>query len=196
VISVAVANESGKVDLNSSQPELVEVLVNSVVSGEGDARAIASRILKIRQPPATTGAGVQSGGVTTPLFRSVMELERVEGLQPALFGALWPLVTVHSGSPGVNPLVASEDVLKAISGGTRLTSRAQMQRSASAFLLAEAPGRTFLIESEASTPARVSFSRNAVVEFTPGPPISYSIREWREGARSIRSLAVSDTPPC
>jgi general secretion pathway protein K len=197
VVSVSVWNESGKVDLNTAQPELIDALVKSAANAEGDYRAIALSILRMRQPTASAEAGASSGGPAPPRFRSVMELGRVAGVGSEMANSLLPLVTVNSGSPGVNPRVASDDVLRAISGGNARVSRAQMERSASAFLLADAPGRAFMIAGEAAAASGARFSRDAIVEFAPGPPLTYSIREWRQGPTRLGSgVNGAILPPC
>ncbi|GEP07577.1 hypothetical protein MOX02_56150 [Methylobacterium oxalidis] len=197
ILAVAVANESGKVDLNGATPDLVAALIRGVAP---EARAAVRSLLRLReaaqnakdqaqtqqnQTPQAQAGQLQAGQVRqsqesreTPAFRSAVELARVPGVDRALFETLLPMVTTHTGSPGLNAQVAATATLLAVTGAR---SRAEAERANAAFFLAQAPGRVFLIRGEAVTRTGARVAREAVVEFTPGPPVAYSIREWREG---------------
>ncbi|MER2263868.1 hypothetical protein [Methylobacterium oxalidis] len=192
ILAVAVANESGKVDLNAATPDLVAALIRGVAP---EARAAVRSLLHLReaaqhakdqaQTQQSQTQQTQAGQVQqfqesreTPAFRSAVELARVPGVDRTLFETLLPMVTTHTGSPGLNAQVAATATLLAVTGAR---SRAEAERANAAFFLAQAPGRVFLIRGEAVTRTGARVAREAVVEFTPGPPAAYSIREWREG---------------
>ncbi|MEA1833480.1 type II secretion system protein GspK [Methylobacterium durans] len=203
-LAVSVVNESGKVDLNTGAPELVAALLR----GAGPETGAAARsLLRLREAaargreqqaqadrPAVNGPQAASGRPEAPvLFRSVMELARVPGVDRPLFETLLPMVTVHTGSPGLNAQVAATATLRAVSGAR---SRAEAERANVPFFLAQAPGRVFLIRGEAATRTGARVAREAIVEFTPGPPAGYSIREWREGGPAPAPAGPGGRIPC
>ncbi|MDR7039567.1 general secretion pathway protein K [Methylobacterium sp. BE186] len=189
-LAVAVADESGKVDLNAGTPELVAALVRGVAPEAGPATL---GLLRLREA-AKREPGRGAAEPAPPLFRSVMELAQVPGIDRPLFEALVPLVTVHTGSPGLNARAAPTATLLAVTGAR---TRAEAERSGTPFFLAQAPGRTVLIRGEAVTRSGARAAREAIVEFTPGPPAGYSIREWREGGPSGALVpAAGGQVPC
>ena len=189
-LAVAVFDESGKVDLNTAEPELLEVLLRSVASlSDASPQQLTKAILAVREKAA---AAAGSEGPAPPAFRSIFELDQVEGIGRDALRALVPLVTVHSRSPGVNPQVASPDVIKALTPG-----RSGLGREVPSYFVADAPGRVFVIASEARTASGASAAREAVVEFST-EPLGRFIREWRESALRALSGAVTGAglAPC
>ena len=177
-MAVSVQNENGKVDLNAAQPDLIAALVKGVMPGDRNASALVRSLLRGRE--------AEKGDAAGPTFVSALELEQVPGIDHRLFLALAPMVTVHSGSPGLNARLAPAALLAAVSGSV---GPAEAERRSSAFFLAGVPGRTVLIAGAAATPSGIGFSRAAIVEFTVGPPPSYRIREWREGLTVVEPSA-------
>ena len=92
----------------------------------------------------------------------------------------------------MNPRVASPDVIKALTPG-----RSGLGREVPSYFVADAPGRVFVIASEARTASGASAAREAVVEFST-EPLGRFIREWRESALRALSGAVTGAglAPC
>jgi general secretion pathway protein K len=183
-LRVAVMHESGKVDLNTARAELVAALLKGVV-GEGRHQAILHELVRLRE----------SGTAPThrTVFESALQIGQVPGIDDRLAERLLPLVTVHSGSPGLHARLASADVLSAVSGQS---DPALAQRRNAAFFLADVPGPSVQITAEAWTSLGVRFARSAIVEFLPERPASYRIREWREGSPSPGPPPARNRPSC
>jgi general secretion pathway protein K len=187
-LAIAVFDESGKVDLNTAEPELLEVLLRSVASpSDASPQQLTKAILAVREKAA---AAASSEGPAPPAFRSIFELDQIQGIGRDALRALVPLVTVHSRSPGVNPRVASADVIKAL-------TPQRSGREVPSYFVADAPGRVFVIASEARTASGASAAREAVVEFST-EPLGRFIREWRDSGLRVLSGAVTGAglAPC
>ena len=182
-LRVAVTHESGKVDLNTAQAELIAALMRGIMP-DGPHRAVVRAILNLRD----------SGTDRThhAAFASALQIGQVPGLDRPAFERLLPLITVQSGSPGLNARLASAEILTALSGQS---NAADAQRRHPAFFLADVPGPAVQITADAQTALGVRFARGAIVEFLPERPISYRIREWREGA-PLPGPPVRNGPSC
>ncbi len=130
-VRVTVTHESGKVDLNTAQADLVAALIRGIVR-DGQTRAVVRDILSLR--------GSRAGRKPQPAFESALQIGQIPGIGRREFEALLTLVTVHSGSPGLNARLASAEVLNAVS---EHGNPAEAQRRNAAFFLADVPGRSF-----------------------------------------------------
>jgi len=184
-IGVSVSNESGKVDLNAAKPALIEALLMGAMSRDRNALGLARSILHARRTDGMEGAKTA--------FDTVLQLGQIPGINRRLLRTLVPLVTVHSRSPGLNARVALPSLLAAVSSGTSPT-KAEAQNAT--FYVADVLGTTVLIEGVSVTNVGIGFSRVAIVEFLPGPPASYRIREWREGFSTVVLAPGDGLPAC
>lgn len=171
-LHLAVTHESGKVDLNTAQADLIAALIRGVV-GDGRHRAVVRAILSLR--------GTKPVRTNPAAFDSALQIGQVPGIDRSAFAVLLPMVTVHSGSPGLNARLASAEVLSTVSGQS---DPASAQRRNGAFFLADVPGPTVQVAADARTGSGVHFARTAIVEFLLEGPVSFRIREWREGSPS------------
>ena len=192
-LAISVVDEGGKIDLNTANTELIEALIRGMNADGKVAALVAKNIQKLREAPAEARSA-QGASSSAPALRSVFELHQVAGVNRDLFRALVPLVTVHSGSTGVDPGVAPLELLRAVSPGNSSSSREAARRGLPAFYVAESAGKVFLIESEAMATSGARFSRGAIVEFEP--PVGYRIREWRDGSLRIIDSAAAGGPLC
>lgn len=183
-LRVAVTHESGKVDLNTAQAELVTALVRGLVP-DGRHRAIVRDILVLR--------GAKATAKPRAAFESALQIGQVPGIDRRLSALLLPLVTVHSGSPGLNARMASAELLTVVSGQS---DAAMAQRRNAAFFLADVPGPIVQIAAEAQTGLGVRYARTAIVEFLLERPVSYRIREWREATPSQGPPPSRNGPSC
>lgn len=183
-LRVVVTHESGKVDLNTARAELVAALIRGIVP-DGPHRAIVRHILSLRD----SGSSRKDRAA----FDSALQIGQVPGLDRPAINRLLPLVTVHSGSPGLNARLASADILSAVSGQP---NPADAQRRHPAFFLADVPGPSIQITADARTTLGIRFVRTAIVEFLPERLVSHRIREWREGSASAEPPPVRNGPSC
>src|SRR5699024_9164997 len=121
-VEIRVTDESGKIDLNSADPELLSNLFISRGMEETEAWYLADAIADWRDEddlPRLYGAelaeyesaGYPYGPANEP-FGSVDELQQVIGMSWDLFKELEPMLTVDS-SGRFNPAFASAEVLAA-----------------------------------------------------------------------------------
>ena len=195
-IAVAISNESGKVDLDSASPALLDALFRGALPGNRYAGLLARAVVRARGRTAiATVAADAPSAPPRQRFKSIVELGAIDGLTQADFASLAPLVTVHSRSPGVNQALASPPLLEALATGTGST-QARGGADLAAFFVAEAPGTMFQVSSEAVTSSGTRAGRDAIVEVAAGPPLTYRIREWREGSLHGAARLDPGLAPC
>lgn len=130
-VLVTVMDENGKIDINAAKETLLARLFYSLDVEQEQADALADAIADYRdkddlqrlngaEDEDYQAAGL-SWGPKNSAFTSVDELQRVYGMQPEIYQAMKPYITIYSRSPGVNPEVASFQVLLAISDDSDLT---------------------------------------------------------------------------
>ena len=121
-------SEAGRIDLNAASKRLLASLFATLGARPGDADGYADHVLAWRgtaaanagqdtEAEAYRAAGLNYAPRHAP-FQDVGELWLVVGLPPALVERALPYVTVFSGVPQVNVLVAPPLVLAALPGIT------------------------------------------------------------------------------
>jgi len=125
LVNVRVSDESGKIDINTAPAELIARLFNTFDIPEEQASALADALVDFRDEDSLSqlnGAEDEDylneglpWEAKDDLFTSLEELQRVFGMQPWIFQAMLPYVTIHSRQKGVNPEVAPLQVLLALS---------------------------------------------------------------------------------
>lgn len=195
-LAISVADEGGKVDLNTGNLELVDALIRGV-SANGEAAALIVRNIRgLRELTEDAASAASGSSSSVRALKSVVELDQIPGMSRDLFRALLPLITVNSGSTGFDPTVAPLHLLVALAPGGAALSREVARRDLPALYVSETAGRAFLIGSEALTGSGVRFARDAVVEISQDLPTGYRIREWREGAPRSDAGTGGRMPPC
>lgn len=122
-VTLRVHDETGRLDLNTTDPETLARLFEFHGVEEPQALALADAIADWRDPddlvmmhgaedPDYQAAGLPYGAADMP-FTSVAEVQRVLGMSPDLFARVAPSLTVHSGRP-VNADFADAAVLHAL----------------------------------------------------------------------------------
>ena len=106
-LEIHVVDESGKVDLNTASPDLLAKLLLALGVRQPRAQNLAAAIVDYRDPDdLLTPGGAESGdyssaglpyGPKNKPFEAVSELQRVLGMDFALYQKLVPNVTVYSG---------------------------------------------------------------------------------------------------
>lgn len=126
-ILVSFVSEASRIDLNLAPKELLAGLLSGLGADQEDAKQYADRIVGWRTPPKPDSADDEvslyraAGLAYSPRqapFAHVNELALVVGLPPALVDRALPFVTVFSGRPKVNALVAPPEVIAALPGMT------------------------------------------------------------------------------
>lgn len=123
-VALSVEEEGGKIDINAAAPELIQTALVGLGLEEGAAKQLARAIEAFRTAPAGGIAQIRTAppasdkpmGPKEGLFETVMELDQVSGMNPALFRDLIPFVTVHSRSPGVDARTAPPALFAALAG--------------------------------------------------------------------------------
>jgi hypothetical protein len=195
-MAIAVADEGGKVDLNTASPELIQALMRGIRPDVGGGTLMTRRILGLREAALESQSAKGIASPVAAAFRTVLELDQLTDGDQELFQALKPLVTVHSRSPGFDPRVAPANLLRVASPRGHAVSRSDARTNLPAAFTADSRGRAFLISTEVMTASGTRFSRDAVVEFSHEQPTGYHIREWRDGSLRIVDRAVDKVPPC
>jgi general secretion pathway protein K len=126
-ILVSFVSEASRIDLNLAPKELLAGLLSGLGADQEDAMQYADRIVGWRTPPKPNSAddevslyraaGLSYSPRQAP-FAHVNELALVVGLPPALVDRALPFVTVFSGLPKINALVAPPEVIAALPGMT------------------------------------------------------------------------------
>lgn len=203
-VEIRITDESGKIDLNRADAELLSELFISRGMEETEAWHLADAIEDWRDEdelPRLYGAevaeyesaGYPYGPADRP-FTSVDELQQVIGMTWELFRELEPMLTVHS-SGRINPAFASADVLAAMPEMDRETAeqfvaeRHQFHpRDQQALFLPDGTmvslqggGRTFSIRSRATLDSGTWSEVRATIELGGdhrGRP--FRVLRWRD----------------
>ena len=191
LVTLFVIDESGKVDLNGSDPALLAGLYRAAgLSGLSPA-SFAARVTDWRDQDDERAAGgaeaadYKAAGLDhrpqNDAFRSVEELGWPEWLFPEQVAALSPLVTVHNPDGKLNVLSASREALLALPA----ISAATVER---VMVMRRKPG-----EGTAAEILSLLQPQQAVVKVEPGPSFRIRIEARHRNSRS-RSVEVVLTP--
>jgi len=137
-VSVTVSDENGKVDINAARAPLLARLFYSLDVDQTAADALADAIADFRDEDDLTrlngaedsdylAAGLMAGAKDAP-FTSVEELQQVLGMTPEIYSAVLPHITIYSRHQGINPEVASLQVLMAVSDDSPMTLASYVQQ--------------------------------------------------------------------
>ena len=123
-VRVVMRDESAKIDVNVASDALLRGLFTSIGLSDDDANTLLDRILDWRDADSLKrlhgaeeddykAAGLAYRPANAP-FQAIEELQLVLGMRPEIYRRIAPSITVYSRQPGVNPQLASRDVLLAI----------------------------------------------------------------------------------
>lgn len=214
-VRVEIRDESAKIDINTAADALLRGLFVSAGLLEDEATALLDAVLDWRDADALkrvngaeeadyAAAGLTYKPANAP-FQAIEELQLVLGMRPDLYRRLAPSITVFSRLPGVNPVLASREVLLAIPNVTpemvdqyiarRDEARAEGRPippfpQAAAFATGAAMVAT--VQSEARLEDGTVFVREAVALLRPIPRRPVTFVAWRE---STASPAAESAPP-
>ncbi len=137
-VNVTVTDENGKVDINAARETLLARLFYSLDIDQSIADALADAIADFRDDDDLArlngaedsdylAAGLMAGAKDAP-FTSVTELQQVLGMTPEIYRAVLPYITIYSRHQGINPEVASLQVLMAVSDNSPMTLESYIQQ--------------------------------------------------------------------
>ncbi len=196
-IVVTIVDESGKVDINGADLDLLAALMQAVGVERQPARNIAAAILDWRDADTLTQAegGAEDAdysaaerpyGSKDAPFETVAELQLVLGMTPELFGKLVQHLTVYSGQGRPTEQYASAEVLRALGVDPEraLAERRRPRQPGETGALVGVGTGTYSIDSRARLrDGRVSVLRAVVRAGNSGLPGSaYMPLRWEEGA--------------
>ncbi len=205
-LEIHVIDESGKVDLNSATPILLTKLLLALGVQQPRAQNLAAAIVDYRDPDdLLSPGGAESGdyssaglpyGPKNKPFETVSELQRVLGMDFALYQKLVPNVTVYaSGDP--SPTFAQPPVLQALGMSGASADLFQSQRNGwqpgssvapplmpnGQPYVVQAGTGTYAISSRAHLRDGTTLTVNAIVRASQPGPFGqlYVPLQWREG---------------
>lgn len=215
-VAASALDESGKIDLNVGADALLKGLLQT--AGQLDADTAARLVDAIgdwkdaddfRRPNGAEAADYQAAGLSykpaNAAFETVADLQRVLGMTPALYARLAGSLTVHSGTPAINPQFASRAVLMALPGATDAIVDTYLAQRAGALAArqplpvlplagAGAPANVWRVRAEVTAPDGVSYVREAVLRPNPDQRRPLTVLEWQEGARTGVAAADATNP--
>jgi general secretion pathway protein K len=193
-VTVSMADESGKIDINTATEPLLKGLLMSAGVDEEEATRLLDAILDCAEDAEYQAAGLNYRPSNTP-FQAIEELQLVLGMRPETYRRIAGSITVFSRQPGIRLQTASREVLMAIPGVTaeqvdafvaeRSAARAE-KRPPPPF----PPGQAFAIaggqqpatiRSEARLDDGTVFIRDAVALTRASPRRPFAFLVWREG---------------
>jgi general secretion pathway protein K len=203
-LEIRVFDESGKIDLNTASPELLAKLLAAASVDPEHASGLAAAIVDYRdedsllQPGGAEqddyrGANLPYGPKNAP-YESVAEVQRVLGMDNALYQKLAPVLTVYSGGEP-NPAFAQPLVLQALGFAPAATDlfvgQRESGRSGTGALalpsgqpLVPSPGTgTYEIRSRAQLVDGTALTLDVIVRASQAGPFGqlYVPLQWREG---------------
>jgi general secretion pathway protein K len=202
-VRIEIRDESAKIDINTVADPLLRGLFLAQGLAEEDAAKIVDAILDWRDPDSFKrpngaeeadyrAAGLSYRPANAP-FQAIEELQLVLGMRPDLYRRIAPSITVFSRQPGVNPQLATREVLLALPNVTpeavdqylalREDARAN-GRPLPSFPAAGAFASSFTtvvtVRSEARLEDGAVFVREAIALMRPSPRRIVTFLAWRE----------------
>jgi general secretion pathway protein K len=204
-IDIRLADLSGKIDLNRAPFTVLQRLISGTGIKEEDASILIDRIrdwMDTDDQTRENGAEFKeyraegfSYGPTNGPFQVLDELELVLGMTPQLYARLKDSLTVNSHESGINPELASRDVLLAIPGvneeiadnyillrqealasGQQIPELEEAKRT-----LARYSGVVYSVRATAVMNDGAVFIREAVVEIVHARQDRVVFHTWKEG---------------
>jgi len=132
-IEIKITDETGKIDINLANEELLTGLFASLGMSDDEASTLAQRVIDWRDNDNIKGFdGAEDEdyesegyayGAKDALFDTVPELQQVMGVSYEMYRQLEDAITVYSGSRNINLAYAGERALMALDGVEREDAR-------------------------------------------------------------------------
>ncbi|RDS83209.1 general secretion pathway protein GspK [Dyella psychrodurans] len=198
-VGISVISENGKVDLNAATPDVLANLFHAAGADPVRAAAVAQAVVDWRsfaispqqssQRAAAYAAAGRDYGPRNGPFASVQELQMVLGMDPALYAAVAPYVTIWSGRSSPDPNTAPLLALASLPGidlqhaAAMIAARPPAAAANAVAGLAGNNGITHSIRSEAVLADGTRAVLHATVRlqgFRQGSQ-SFAVLRWQEG---------------
>jgi general secretion pathway protein K len=210
-IEIAITDDSGKIDINTADADLLTGLFMGRGVQQDQAQAIAAAIVDWRDPddleqpngaeaPEYKSAGLSYTPKNAP-FDTVSELQQVLGMTYDLYSKVEPALTMYSGRAGPNTGTAPPEALVAMGCTPEQAAQIVQQRQTmtaaemaasgltgcdGAPIMAGGGGLTYSVKSRAKLPNGASTVLDATIRMgginAAGRP--YVILRWRDGETS------------
>ena len=208
VLHIQIADEAGKVDLNTASDHLLLALLMGLNVDRETALRLVAAIADYRdadddqrldgaERSAYLAAGRAAGPKNAP-FDAVAEIGNVLGISDQLARRLLPHLTVHSGQDGIDPGYASSDLLDVLSravgtlatpaGSTNDVFTVEGRQIPSQFVTATV-ARALMIRSGVTTSTGFNFTWNVVVGRQEGTIPQSPAANTRPGGDDTRARA-------
>lgn len=133
-VQISINDELAKIDINQASQTLLQRLLMQCGQTTDTARKVSANVVDWRDsddlltlPESAEQAQYQSAGrrfgPSNRPFETISDLKRVLGVDDALYQAIAPFITVHSGLASLTQTYASETVLQSL-GSDALTLQA------------------------------------------------------------------------
>ena len=206
-VRIDIRDESAKIDINTASDALLRGMFLSIGMTDDEAAKIVDAILdwtdadSLKRPngaeePEYRAAGLPYKPANAP-FQAIEELQLVLGMRPDIYRRIAPMITVFSRQTGVNPQLATRDVLLSIPGSTSDVVDQYIAQRDAALAQGQPPpvfaqagsyasGYTLVatIRSEARLDDGAVFAREAVALLRPTPRSVVTFVAWRESTAS------------
>lgn len=202
-VRVEMRDESAKIDVNTASEALLRGLLLSIGLPDDEASRLLDAILdwrdadSLKRPNGAEEAEYRAAGLSyrpgNAPFQALEELQLVLGMRPEIYRRLQPLVTVYSRLPGINPQVASREVLMAVPGLTSdivdayiaqrndaLAQGLPLPALPQAGSYASGMSPVMNVKSVARTEDGTLFAREAVALLRPTPRRPVTYLAWHE----------------
>ena len=210
-VAVSFVSEAARVNLNLAPKELLANLFYGLGADQENAAQYADRVIGWRTTPKAESAEDEAslyraaGLAYSPRqapFAHVNELALVLGLPPALVNRALPFVTVFSGVPKINVLVAPPEVIAALPGMTPsglkrfLSERPALPRDMAAIATALGPAQAsatieksnfFRILTTVKFDNGRQTSSEVVIGLLGGAEDPYRVLSWQDEVEAARS---------
>ncbi|GAN78354.1 type II secretion system protein GspK [Acidisphaera rubrifaciens] len=182
---VRVRDEAGLIDLNLAPLPVLQQLLLGAGLDPGAAAAVTERILDWRGSGGPHSGGASGAGGHRQRFQSVTELLRVDGVTPALYRRVAPLLTVYSQTAGISPAFADLAVLNvyrpldpAAEAAWRRLEEEQAGLRAPDPSPGVAVGHAFTITAEVAGADAARVVRTATIRLTGRPDDPLLVYRW------------------
>ena len=202
-VRISVRDESAKIDINTASDQLLRGLLVSAGLKDDEATRLLDAILdwrdpdSLKRPQGAEEADYRSAGLTyvpaNAPFQAIEELQLVLGMRPDIYRRIAPSITVFSRQPGINPQVASRDVLLAIPGiapevvdqyiadrERAIADKQPIPPLPPAVPYTTGTSMIATIRAEAHAEDGVTFAREAAVVLRPVPRRPVTFISWRD----------------